>query len=106
MSHGTYYLFFEATRDQYAFLITFVLFSIFGYWGVIEPLLAALRLRAVFRAIEQARTQGNLHEVLASTQTRQVAVDLIAADSGIPRFVSAWLLRLMLAKLQPCRTSG
>ena len=32
--YGTYHLFFEATRDQYAVLITLILFWIFGYQGL------------------------------------------------------------------------
>lgn len=39
--YATYYLFFEAQREQYALLITLVLFWIFGYWSVVGPLIAA-----------------------------------------------------------------
>ena len=44
---GTYYLFFHAQREQYAFLITLVLFWIFGYWSVVGPLLAAIKVQSL-----------------------------------------------------------
>jgi hypothetical protein len=97
--YGTYYLLLHAARDEYAFLITLVLFWIFGYWGVVGPLLAALKVRAVFRAIEQAHIQGKLAEALSIKQTRELAIDLIAYENGIPRFLAAWVYRVVAAKL-------
>ena len=97
--YGTYYLLFQAARDQYAFLITLVLFWIFGYWGVVGPLLAALKVRAVFRAIEQAHTQGKLAEGLSIKKTRELAIEFIASENGIPRFLAAWVYRVVAAKL-------
>jgi hypothetical protein len=38
--YAAYHLWFYAPREQYALLITFILFWIFGYWGVVGPLLA------------------------------------------------------------------
>lgn len=96
--YGTYYLFYEAQRDQYAFLIVGVLFWIFGYWGVVGPLLAALKVRRVFRAIEQARTKGDLLATLRSAQARDVFIDLIAAENRIPRFLAAFVYRLLLRR--------
>jgi hypothetical protein len=97
--YGTYYLFFHAQQDQYAFLIIGVLFWIFGYWGVAGPLLAALKIRKVFHAIEHARTQSELQETLRARETREVAVELIAAENRIPRFIAAGVYRLLIARL-------
>ena len=36
-------LLFQAQPDEYAFLIVFPLFWIFGFWGVVGPLFAAVR---------------------------------------------------------------
>ena len=58
--YGTYYLLFEAQRDQYAFLITLVLFWILGFWGVIGPILAVIKIRRVFQAIERAKSKDDL----------------------------------------------
>jgi hypothetical protein len=97
--YGTYYLFFEAQRDQYALLFTGVLFWIFGYWSLVGPLLAISKVRRVFRAIEKARTPGKLREILQSRETEDVAIDFIASENKIPRFLAAKVYRLLVEKL-------
>ena len=97
--YGTYYLFFHATRDQYAALITLVLFWIFGYWGVVGPLLAALKVRAVFRAIELATSKEDLMVALQSPDTRDVAIDLIASENRIPRFLASKVYQMLVSRL-------
>lgn len=97
--YGTYYLFFHATRDQYAALLTLVLFWIFGYWGVVGPLLAALRVRAVFRAIELARSKDDLLVALQRPDTRDVAIDLIASENRIPRFLASRVYQMLVSRL-------
>ena len=97
--YGTYYLFYEAPRDQYALLITLVLFWIFGYWGVVGPLLAALKVRAVFRAIEAARSSDDLLRTLKSPAARDVAIDFIATENHIPRFLASSVYRLLISRL-------
>jgi len=95
---GTYYLLFEASRDQYAFLITGVLFWIFGYWGVVGPLLAAIRVRRVMRSIELAHADGKLEEALRSPEAAEVAIDFIATENRIPRFLARRVYRLLLRR--------
>ena len=96
--YGTYYLFFHAPRDQYAFLITFVLFWIFGYWGVVGPLVAAMKVRRVFRAIEQAMSRDDLVGVLRGEEAKEVAIDLIASEHHIPRFLAARVYKLLVSR--------
>ena len=93
---GTYYLFFHAPRDQYALLIVGILFWIFGYWGVVGPVLAALKIRSVFRALEKAQAQGRLAVALHSQETEEVAIDFIASENRIPRFLAAKVYRRIL----------
>lgn len=97
--YGTYYLFVHAQRDQYAFLITSILFWIFGYWSVVGPLLAAVKVRSVLRALEQAHANGRLTEALRSPETQAVAVDIIATENAIPRFLAAKVYRLLVERL-------
>jgi hypothetical protein len=97
--YGTYYLLVHATRNQYALLITLVLFWIFGYWGVVGPLLAAAKVRQVMRAIELARTGDDLVAALKSPEARDVAIDLIAADNHLPRFAAVWLYERLVRRL-------
>ena len=97
--YGTYYLFFEAPRDQYALLITSILFWIFGYWGVAGPLLMTLKVRSVFRAIEAAGSNAELARVLQSADAKDVAIDFIARGNHIPRFVAARVYKLLMTRL-------
>lgn len=96
--YGTYYLFYEAQRDQYAFLIVGVLFWIFGYWGVVGPLLAALKVRRVFRAIERAKTKDDLLATIRNAETQDLVIDLIASENRMPRFLAAHVYRLLLRR--------
>ena len=97
--YGIYSLLFAASRDRYALLITSILFWVFGYWGVAGPLLMTLKVRSVFRAIESAGSKGELEKALQSPDTKDIAIDLIARENHIPRFVAARVYRVLTAKL-------
>jgi hypothetical protein len=94
--YTTYYLVVHASRDQYAWLITLVLFWTFGYWGVVTPALAAWKVRVVFRKLERAKRDGQLLAALEDGVTEAVAVDFIASDNHIPRFLAARVYRLLV----------
>jgi hypothetical protein len=96
--YAAYHLLYYAPREQYALLMTFVLFWIFGYWGVVGPLLAIVKVRRVFRALESAKSKDDLTKALQSAETRDVAIDLIAADNHIPRFLARRVYGLLIAK--------
>ena len=96
--YAAYHLWLYAPREQYALLITFILFWIFGYWGVVGPLLAIVKVGRVFRAIEGATSKDDLRKALQSTETRDVAIDLIAADNHVPRFLARRVYELLIAK--------
>lgn len=97
--YGTYYLLFHASRDQYAALITLVLFWIFGYWGVAGPLLGVIRVRRLMRTLEAAQSRGELEAALRSEKARQTAIDFIATENRIPRFVARRLFDLAVRRL-------
>jgi hypothetical protein len=97
--YATYYLFFAARRDHYALLITSILFWIFGYWGVAGPLLMTLKVRTVFRAIEAAGSKGDLARALQSPDAKDVAIDLIARENRMPRFLAARVYALLIRRL-------
>jgi hypothetical protein len=97
--YGAYYLLFHARKDQYAALITLVLFWIFGYWGVVGPLLAAIKVRTVFRAIERAKSKESLIQALRSAEARDVAIDLIVSENRIPRFLASRVVQLLAGRL-------
>jgi hypothetical protein len=104
--YATYHLLFRAPREQYALLITFVLFWVFGYWGVVGPFLAALKARRVFRAIEQTRSNEELMAALRSPETREVAIDIIASENHIPRIIATRVYNLLAERLLPSGTAG
>lgn len=85
---AAWYLLLHAPRGQYALLITFILFWIFGYWGLVGPILALVKVRAVFRAMEGATTRAELAAVLQSAEARDVVISQIATDNHIPRFLA------------------
>ena len=99
VTYGTYYLFFEAPREQYALLITLILFWIFGYWGVVGPLLMALKVRSVFRAIELAHSKDELAKALEGPDTREIAVELLARENHIPQFLASRVYDLLIDRL-------
>jgi hypothetical protein len=95
--YATYYLLYGAPREDYALLITSILFWIFGYWGAVSPILMMLRVRSVFRAIRTAGTTGELATALRSPDARDVAIDFIAKENRIPRFLAARVYKLLVA---------
>jgi hypothetical protein len=106
---GLYHLFYTAGRNEYAFLITIVLFWIFGFWGVVGPLLSAYKIRQVFKAIELASDGNELKCILQSGDAEEVAIDLIATENHIPRFLARKVFRYALrrfAEAQETREKG
>ena len=104
--YGTYYLLFEAPRDQYALLITTILFWVFGYWSLVGPLIMTVKVRRVFRAIELAGSHKQLERALKSPDARDVAIDLIATENHIPRFVASRVYALVINRLARQPRSG
>jgi hypothetical protein len=103
--YGIYQLLFTAQRDEYALLITLVLFWIFGFWGVVAPLVAATRVRRLMRALETAQSRDKLLELFQSNESEAVAIDLIASENGLPRFLAKKIYRLGLKKFQQSEDS-
>src|SRR5512145_2456007 len=103
--YGTYYLLFEAQRDQYAFLITLVLFWMLGFWGVIGPILAAIKIRRVFQAIERANSKDDLLARLRSPDSQAVVIDLIASENHIPRFLAVRVFNLLVSRSSSANSS-
>ena len=86
--YSIYYLFTQASRDEYAFWIVLPLFWILGFWGVVGPVLAAIKVRSVFKALQTARSPDELRATLRSAETQDAVIDLIASENHIPRFLA------------------
>jgi hypothetical protein len=97
--YAIYHLLYYAHREEYALLITLVLFWIFGFWGVVGPILTVIKVRRVFRALEAAQSKEKLKEILSSKETQDAAVDLIASENHIPKFLAKKIYFAAMRKL-------
>lgn len=86
--YAIYRLLFEATRDEYALLIVVPLFWIFGFWGVVGPLIMTVRVRRLFKALETAGSAAAVREAIEKHEAEEIVVDLIARENGLPKFVA------------------
>jgi len=96
--YGIYYLLFEAPREEYAFLITGVLFWIFGYWGVVAPLISAIKVRKLFKAIENAQSGDQLRKLIKRNESREAIIELIASENHVPKFIANRIYNLALKR--------
>lgn len=85
--YALYNLLFVAGPEQYAFLIVAPLFWIFGFWGVVGPLIAIRRIHRLMKALDQARTSKELQEAYHNNEGKDAVVDLIAVENRIPKFI-------------------
>ena len=97
--YSIYHLLYYAQRNEYALLITLVLFWTFGFWGVVGPILTVIKVRRVFRALETAQSKEKLEEILKSTEAQETAIDLIASENRIPRFLAKKIYFAVIRKL-------
>jgi hypothetical protein len=86
--YAAWHLLFYAPREQYALLITFILFWIFGYWGVVGPLVMIVKVRSIWRRLEQAASEDERRRLLLSPESRDVAIDVIASETRLPKFLA------------------
>ena len=97
--YSIYHLLYYAQRDEYTLLIALVLFWIFGFWGVVGPILTVIKVRRVFRALEMAQSKEKIEEILKSAEAQDVAIDLIASENHIPRFLAKKIYFAAMRKL-------
>jgi hypothetical protein len=101
--YATWYLLFEAPREQYALLIVLILFWVLGYWSVVGPLLALVKVRRVFHAVRAARSRDELLKTLHSADARAAAIDFIATENHIPRFLAERVYDMLLTHFNATR---
>lgn len=97
--YGVYYLFFEASRDEYAILITFILFWIFGFWAVVSPILSAIKLRKIFKELEKVDSKEKLQEMIKNKKSDDAVIELIASENNIPKFIAKKIYLSFVNKL-------
>lgn len=97
--YGIYDLLFHAPRDEYAFIITLVLFWIFGYWTLAGPLISAFKVRQVFKAMEQAQSKAELKQILLSKKSQEIFIEQLATENKIPKFIARKLVAAVIKKM-------
>lgn len=95
--YAIYRLLFVAQPDEYAFLIVFPLFWVFGFWGVAGPIFAAVKGHRMIRALERAQDAGSLVEAFDAHEGDEVLIELIATENRLPR----WLARRIYHRIKP-----
>ena len=97
--YSVYRLLFIAESDEYALLITLPLFWIFGFWGVAGPLISAYKVHCLMKALENITSREKLEELVKSQSTEDIAIDLIASENGIPKFLAKKVYRRFMQSL-------
>ncbi|MCU0915858.1 MAG: hypothetical protein MUC88_15045 [Planctomycetes bacterium] len=96
-----YHLLFHAPREQYAWLVAFLIGWPFLYWPTVGPLLMLLKLRTIYRGLRQVRSLDDLCRRLADGETEDVIIAWIARENRIPQCLARrayrYLLRLIAA---------
>jgi hypothetical protein len=96
-----YRLLFNAQPEEYAFLIVAPLFWVFGFWGAVGPLLAAQRIRRLMKALEKAQDAAQARAAWEENGGDEAAVNLIASENRLPKFLARWLYHRVKRKLLP-----
>jgi hypothetical protein len=98
--YSTYYLLFQAERSEYALLIVLVLFWIFGFWGIVSPILTLLKVRRFFNTIKQCRSPRELAQHFHNEVDEESIIDMISTESKIPKFIARRLYHAVVARLR------
>jgi len=98
--YSVYYLFFEASRGQYAFLIAFALFWVFGYWTIVAPILSLLRVRKTLKTIGNFNSKEKMEELIKSEEAKEAAIEMISSDNRIPQFLARRVLDILIKSYQ------
>lgn len=102
--YSIWYLLFEATRDEYALYIVTPLFWIFGYWGVVGPLLSAWKVRQLMNALDRINNREELMRLIQSEDSKEAAIELIASENKLPKFIARRLYNKLATTLAKNKT--
>lgn len=94
-----YYLFFEASRNEYAFFLTLLLFWIFGFWALVGPIISILKIRSALRFLEQMDSKDKLEEMIRNKEAQQVILDFMVSENNVPMFIAKMMYKYLIRKL-------
>ena len=98
--YSTYQLLFVAQREDYALLIVLPLFWLFGFWGVVGPVLAAWRVHRLINALGAATNSGEARKAFEENDGKETLVDMLANEHRVPRFVARRALDRVMSRIQ------
>lgn len=98
--YAIYRLLYIAQPDEYAFLIVFPLFWIFGFWGVVGPIVGAYKVHRLVKAIEKAGSHSEIERAYEENEGKEIVIDLIASENKIPKFMARWLYKKVEPRLR------
>lgn len=97
--YSIWYLLFEANRDEYALFIVLTLFWIFGYWGVVGPLISAWKAHQFMNALDQVHNGEKLKRLMQSNESKETAIEMLATETGMPKFIARRLYKKLVIRL-------
>lgn len=54
----------------------------------------------MFRVVERARDREELRTIIEGSETEETAIDIIAAENGVPRFIAKQVYRKVVRQLK------
>ena len=78
----------HAVLIGWAVIVMFPIFWIFGFWGVVGPAIGAWRVHKLMNALEHIKDRQQLIEAYERHEGKEIIVDLIASDTGLPKFIA------------------
>ena len=98
--YGLYYLFFYAEKSQYALIIVFLLFWIFGYWAVVTPIMTILKFRRLLKMAKEIQSWEKFLERMREGESEEVIVEWLSSENKIPKFLAKKVYRHLLLRLE------
>ena len=65
-------------------MIRIPVFWIFGFWGVVGPLFAAVKAHRLVKALEAAHDAGSMQRAFEKKEGDEVIIDLVRVENRIP----------------------
>jgi len=98
--YGIYHLLFHAPREQYALLISGILFWIFAYWAIVTPLISVYRIKNLMKLLETANSAERIKEIIREEESEKVIIELLAKENNIPESLARKLYYYAIEKFR------
>ncbi len=76
-----------------------MLFWIFGFWGVVGPILSALKIHSIIQVLEKTNSGEDLKNLIQSSESQDVVIDTVTSENHVPRFIASRIYSLLIKRL-------